>query len=292
MGLREKKLFIFDLDGCIYFGHELAAGAAGLLHLLRSDGKRVRFMTNNSRELPVEIAGKLARMGLEVDPGEILCATQSVGDYLLAMHGKLVVKAAGSPSLEQALAGAGHTVLPFASPDRADCLVIGRDTGFTYDKLMVAVQEEQRGAFILSANPDLFHPGAGGARVPETGALVASIEAITGRKAATVGKPAPFMFGQALGQCGVLPDDSVMVGDNLQTDIAGGNAAGLYTVWIRHGYFAGIEPSLAGMPNAAAPEASKRQQGQPAEPVPMITPDLEVESMEALLAAYEKERVQ
>lgn len=280
MGLKGKRLFIFDLDGCIYFGKQLAPGAAELLRLLRSDGKRVRFMTNNSRELPAEIREKLARMGLEVDAEEIICATQSVAAYLLSAYGRLKVKAAGSRSLEQALADAGHTVLPFESPALADCIVIGRDTAFTYSKLMLAVQEEQRGAFILSANPDMFHPGEGGARVPETGSLVASIEAITGKKAATVGKPAAFMFGQALEQCGALPGESVMVGDNLLTDIAGGNGAGLYTVWIRHGFFDGMEPGFAGTQAAALT------------PGPPDLPDLEVGSMEALLAVYEKERVQ
>jgi HAD superfamily hydrolase (TIGR01450 family) len=224
--------FLFDLDGCIYYGDVLARGASPLIQRLKDAGRKVCFVTNNSRQTSAEVADKLQRMGLQASPSEIITATECTGTYIMDKYGSCKVKAAGSLGLSSALESAGHIILPFESADRADIIVVGRDTEFTYAKLASISREVSRGAQVISANPDLFHPGSDGERVPETGALIAAIQAVTGKNVEFVGKPASYLFLYGMEVCGAKAQECVMVGDNYDTDITGGKNAGMNTVWI------------------------------------------------------------
>lgn len=235
-----KKAFLFDLDGCLYYGDVIAPGAIMLLEQLRADGKQIRFVTNNSRQQGTEIASKLRAMGLMALPDDVITATDCVGLYLMEAYGKATVKVAGSTGLQDAIEAAGHCVIPIGSDKKADVVVIGRDTEFHYETLSGIVQAIDRGAIPVSANPDTFHPGINGVKVPETGSLCAAVEAIFGKEIAYVGKPANFMFRHALRGMDAIPEEAVMVGDNLNTDIAGGAVAGLTTVWVK-GHAGGIQ---------------------------------------------------
>jgi ribonucleotide monophosphatase NagD (HAD superfamily) len=127
------------------------------------------------------------------------------------------------------------------------------------------VDSEGAGSLLIATNPDAFHPGLGGSKVLETGALVASVEAIIGKPIQYVGKPAPHLFHFGMRLYGVKAEQCVMVGDNLYTDIAGGIHAGMRTVWIRG---AGMNQSLA-----------EREH-------PGAMPDIIVNSMEELVTYY------
>ena len=224
--------FFFDLDGCIYFTDRLAAGAADLVLKLKDAEKKVCFITNNSRQTSVEVAEKLLHMGLNVSAEEVITATDMTGRYILDQYGVSVLKVAGSASLCASLESAGHRILPLDSQDAADAIVVGRDTDFTYQKLGWISLEAGRGARIIGANADLTHPGRDGEKVPETGALVAAVEAVTGKKASYVGKPEPHLFLYGLQMCGEKAGECAMVGDNYDTDILGGKRAGMHTVWV------------------------------------------------------------
>lgn len=225
--------FFFDLDGCIYHTDQLASGANELLELLRQSGKKVGFITNNSRETGVEIAKKLKNMGLSVTPGQIVTATEMTGAYLKEKYGSLNVTVVGSEALGQSLERWGHHVLALEGAEKVDAVVVGRDTEFTFDKLHLVAELEGKGARVVSTNPDMYHPGKGGVRVPETGALIAAIEAIIQKSVEYVGKPDPYLFQFGMNLFEAAPSKSVMVGDNLETDIKGGIQAGMHTIWIR-----------------------------------------------------------
>jgi HAD superfamily hydrolase (TIGR01450 family) len=178
------------------------------------------------------------------------------------------VKAAGSDSLRLALQAAGHKVLPDGSPELADYVVIGRDLEFTYEKLQWIALEAWRGARVIAANPDLYHPGLHGERIPETGALAAAIEAAAGIKVESVGKPGPFMFNLGMKRAGSTPELSMMVGDNPATDILGAKRAGMYAAWIA---------------GHVQPEAAGQQERQP---------DVTVAGMQELYLLYKLAREQ
>lgn len=230
---KEMNAYFFDLDGCIYHGDMLDRGAKQLLELLHEHGKKTFFITNNSRQTRSEIADKLNQMGLSIQPDQILTATDYVNVYVREKYGSVTVTIVGSDSLARSFQDNGFRVLPIHAEEYPEVVVIGRDTAFTYDKLQLIVEAQRQGAQIISVNPDMCHPGANGVRVPETGALVAALEAMIGREIPSFGKPAPYLFQYGMELCGEEPQHCVMVGDNLLTDIAGGSCAGMNTVWIR-----------------------------------------------------------
>jgi HAD superfamily hydrolase (TIGR01450 family) len=231
--LRKMSAFLFDLDGCIYHSNVLADGAKELLDQLRMDGKKVGFLTNNSRETSMDITKKLQSMGLQVSCDEVMTATEYLGLYLFEEHGSCIVKIAGSEGLHHSIESAGHRVLPLEHRETADFIVVGRDTEFHFSKLQQIAVEVGRGASILATNSDGFHPGSHGERVPETGAIIAAIESVIEKKIESVGKPARHMFMHGLKRFGLTPGECVMVGDNLKTDIVGGIQSGMRTVWVR-----------------------------------------------------------
>ncbi|GIP19393.1 acid sugar phosphatase [Paenibacillus montaniterrae] len=228
------RALFFDLDGCIYFGGKLAERANDLLGLLREQGYRIGFITNNSRENAVEIRDKLSKMGLRLEAEMIFSATEAVAVFLKDAFGPMAVKTAGSESLNDALANAGHNVLGWTCSAQADAVVIGRDTEFNYFRLEQIVNEAARGARIISTNPDYSHPGEGGRLVPETGALLAAVESILGSSALSIGKPHAWLYELAMRSYDVKPAECVMIGDNLTTDIAGAEQIGMKTVWIQN----------------------------------------------------------
>ncbi len=230
--LHTAQVYFFDLDGCIYHTDQPAPGAKELLALLRSEGKRIGFITNNSRQTAAEIADKLGRMGIIIPPREIITATEAIGSYLKDQYGILRVKAVGSSSLEQSIRQWGHQMIPLSSSDRADTIVIGRDTEFTFEKLQQVVDQEGDSVRIVATNPDFSHPGAKGRRIIETGALTAAIKSVIDKQIEYVGKPNPYLFYYAMRSYGITTQKCVMVGDNLSTDIAGGSQMGMTTVWI------------------------------------------------------------
>lgn len=228
--------YFFDLDGCVYFSDRPAPGAAGLLRELREAGRCVAFLTNNSTHSGVEVAERLRGMGLAADGGEVLTAADLIGLHLLNRYGASTVKVIGSRSLQSAMGRCGHTVLDLHSADGADFVVLGRDVEFSYERIMAGLEALEKGARAIAANPDLWHPGPGGRRIPETGAFALLLEAVSGRKFEAFGKPDPAMFRLAMERVGAdRPERCVMIGDNLHTDIAGGRAAGMRTVWLTNG---------------------------------------------------------
>lgn len=235
--LSQLDAVFFDLDGCLYRGETMACGADELLAELRGRRLRIGFITNNSRQGPHEIADKLTRMGIVAYTDEIVTAGAYAGQMIAERFGSCKVKAAGSEWLKRSLRDAGHTLLPLGDEEAAQVVVVGRDTAFTYDKLQYVVDDLERGAVLVATNADLSHPGAGGRRIPETGALVAAVEAAAGRPGSALfaGKPEPHLFRHALYSCGLVPERCLMVGDNLHTDIVGAHRSGMRSAWLNDG---------------------------------------------------------
>lgn len=230
--VNKVNTWFFDLDGCVYYGTNLANRANELMGLLRSRGNKIGFITNNSRENAAEIRSKLRRMGLDIDNETIVSATEAVAVYLTERHAGAAVKVAGSPSLTRELTGRGHRLLDWSDTEVADIVIVGRDTEFDYRRLQQIANEMLQGARVISTNSDYSHPGEAGQVVPETGSLLAAIEAIAGTEAESVGKPHGYLYELAMGAYGVSPSECVMVGDNLSTDIAGAERVGMKSIWI------------------------------------------------------------
>jgi HAD superfamily hydrolase (TIGR01450 family) len=230
--LNSIRAFVFDLDGCVYAGNELLPGVADVLTRLRSTGRRVCFLTNNSRETGPDLLGKLARLGIAAAADEIISAAEVTGPYLTERFGPSRLLAVGSPQLLRLLGEAGHSFVPFEGYREARVVVIGHDGAFDYAKLTGLARAVRGGAAFVAVNRDPRLPVEGGEFFPGCGAMVEAVAVVAGVQPEVVGKPQPYAFRVALARLGLPADGVAMVGDSPISDIRGAQGVGLKTIWL------------------------------------------------------------
>jgi len=232
MNLAVVRAFVFDLDGCVYTGESVVPGVTDLLAALRARERRILFLTNNSREDGRELSAKLNRLGIPTQPEEILSAAEFAGSFLRIRFGPSRVLAIGSPTLLRIVTAAGHTLVPFKEPQSVDVVLVGHDSGFTYETLTTLSRAVAAGAAFVAVNLDPRLPLEGGAFLPGCGALVEAVAAAAGTRPELVGKPRPHFFQAALARLGVRAEEAAMIGDSLFADVQGAQAAGLHAIWL------------------------------------------------------------
>lgn len=232
LDLRLLRAFIFDLDGCVYTGNTLVPGVHALLQRLRENGRRILFLTNNSREAGEELRAKLARMGVSATREEILSAVEIVGPLVRERFGPSRVLAIGGETLHRLLREAGHSMVPLEAYREARVVVLGHDFDFDYRKLTAASRAVASGAAFLAVNLDPRLPVEDGEFYPGCGTLAEAVATAAGVTPEVVGKPMPHIFRVALARLDVLPGEAAMIGDSLASDVAGAQAVGLKTIWL------------------------------------------------------------
>ena len=232
--LGELDGLIVDLDGVVWIGPDAVPGSVAAISELRAQGVRIVFLTNDPGMSRGECAERLRELGVAVDEREIVTA----GSALAALVGRdetagATVFVIGSPSLKRELAQAGFAVLDGDHGRGAELVAVGAHGGFDYGELRVATQALRRGARLYAAGRDPTFPMPDGPW-PATGSIVAAVEVAGAAEAIAVGKPEPFMFelGRSLLEgC----DHIAVVGDNVASDVAGGQRAGLLTILVLTG---------------------------------------------------------
>lgn len=219
---------LLDLDGCLWFGDELAPGAAALVDSLRERGLGVGFLTNISHGRAVDVAAKLERLGIPATADDVLMPIEALAEHP-RMLGRPATWVIGREEVRAAVAA--MTSLSTA-PEDAELLLLSRDPEMRYRDLADALQVLTRGGAFLALNVDLVVPVEGGRVLPGNGAIAAALTAASGVAAEVVGKPSPFFFEAALRRFGASAGTTLMVGDTLDSDIAGGAAAGMRTVLV------------------------------------------------------------
>jgi glycerol 3-phosphatase-2 len=214
---------LLDLDGCVWVQDTCIAGTPEALSELRAAGKTLSFLTNDARHSPEEYVRKLWSLGLKASLEEIV----SVGAAIqFALAGRLPGATAyviGAPAIFRHVSESGHQIVngtPHATS--ADVVVVAGHDEFTFAELRDATQAVLAGAEMIAAGRDRTFPVADG-QWPGTGALVAALEYATHRTARIVGKPDRLMFSAALDRLG--PGPALMIGDRLDSDLAGAAAA-------------------------------------------------------------------
>lgn len=221
------KGFIFDLDGTVYLSDQLIPGADMIIGLLREKGRKVVFLSNKPIQTREDYASKLTRLGIPTRPDEVINSTFVMAHYLkrTAPHAKLFV-VGETPFIEE-LERAGFEITE--EPKEVDYVVVAFDRTFDYRKLNIAFQSIKRGAHFVATNPDRTCPVEGG-EIPDCAGMIAAIEAVTERKVEIiVGKPSPLMIQAALEGMGLKPEDCILIGDRLETDIKMGKDSGIAT---------------------------------------------------------------
>jgi 4-nitrophenyl phosphatase len=224
---------IFDLDGTVYLGDEPIPGAFEALESLRAAGVQIAFVTNNATRSREDFARKLAGLGFETDENLVVNSGFGTGELLRSRYPQGTgVYVVGAPALADHVVAAG-----FRITDRApEVVVVGLDRAFTYAKLETGVRAILDGADFVATNPDRllplgdgFHPGAG--------TIVAAFQAATSGVTTPllVGKPEPHLVEIALDVLGTPRKRTIMVGDQLETDIRAGQRAGLFSILVQTG---------------------------------------------------------
>jgi len=228
--LRSKKGFICDMDGVIYHGNRLLPGVKEFVDWLYRDDKKFLFLTNSSASSTKELQQKLRRMGLDVDESHFYTSALATAKFLSRQAPSCSAYVIGDPGLFNALYDAGITV----NNINPDYVVVGESRNYNYDSISQAVRFVLGGAKLIGTNTDLTGPSEHGI-VPACRALVAPIEAATGRAAYFVGKPNPLMMRTGLRILGVHSEEAAMIGDRMDTDVIAGIESGLDTVLVLSG---------------------------------------------------------
>ena len=222
--------FLLDIDGVLLRGGRALPGAKDALAELRKLGP-VLLLTNNSTKSREGTARRLREAGIPVEPTEVLPSSYVAAKFLGQRFGLLRFWYIGEEGILEEMAAAGHTLV---SPEEAEWIVVGMDRSLTYEKLAQALRALLRGARLLATNEDPTFPTPDGL-VPGAGAVVGALRGMGFPPEFVVGKPSPIAFQVALEVLGLAPSQVLMIGDRLETDVAGAQALGMDTALVLSG---------------------------------------------------------
>ncbi len=233
--LRGAKAWILDMDGVIYRGADLLPGVKELLDALTLRQRPVMLATNNSMSTPEAYEHKLAAMGLAIPAAAVVTSSTATRAYLeCTLPAGAGIYVIGMPALrEQLFSGSSFHPVQYGE-EQPDAVVVGLDMTFTYDKLKAAHEAIRNGAAFVATNADTTLPTETGL-VPGAGSIVAALATASGQDPVVIGKPETPMLLAAIEQMGATPEETVMLGDRLDTDILAGARAGMPTVLVLTG---------------------------------------------------------
>ncbi len=231
--LKNKKLFIFDMDGTIYLGEKVFPYAVDFINNLRKSGKKVLFFTNNASRSTETYVTRLEKMGFSPSFDEIMTSGDVTAEFLVRQRAGKNVYLMGTPDLEKNFTEKGINLIG-GNEEKADIVVTSFDLTLTYEKLKNVCKYIMNGSEFFSTHPDLNCPTENGP-IPDSGAISAFVTASTGKKPTYFGKPSKetlVMIGEVTG---VKEEDMCIFGDRLYTDIALGKLHGVTSVLVMTG---------------------------------------------------------
>jgi NagD protein len=228
--IKAKKGFICDMDGVIYHGNKLLPGVKKFVEWLKTEKKSFVFLTNASERTPKELQEKLKRLGIEVDYSHFYTSALATASFLASQHPNGSAYIIGEAGLINALYNVGYTM----NNVNPDYVVMGESKSYSFDRIEHAVNLVLKGAKLIGTNPDVTGPSENGI-TPATKALIAPIEMATGRNAYFIGKPNPLMMKIAVKKLGIAPEDTVIIGDRMDTDIVAGIESEIDTALVLSG---------------------------------------------------------
>lgn len=236
---------IIDMDGVLWHGNKPMEGLIDFFSELRRSAIPFVLATNNASLTQQQYVDKLANMGVDIEHHEILTSSMATASYLHQNlpEDKRRVFVIGEDGLREPLLKHGFTLTELYQvnqPDKgifdegADLVVSGLDRKLTWDKLATATLNINAGAQFFATNSDTTLPTELG-EVMGNGGVLAALEAVTGIKPISIGKPAPILYQQALALLGTSEAGTIAIGDRLNTDILGAVNAGIRSIMVLTG---------------------------------------------------------
>jgi NagD protein len=224
------KNYLMDMDGVLVRGRTAIPGAGDFIERLNAQELPYLVLTNNPIYTPRDLAHRLQTAGLNVPFDRIFTSALATARFLHAQLPNAKAYVIGESGLTDAI----HSVDYVITDHEPDYVVLGETHGYNYANITTAVRLVSAGARFVATNPDASGPSEQGI-VPACGAMAALIEKATGVAPFFVGKPNPLMMRSALNYLGVHSEDTVMIGDRMDTDIVSGVNSGMDTILVLTG---------------------------------------------------------
>ena len=229
--LAPVRCFLLDMDGTFYLGDRLIDGSLDFLAALERTGRTARFLTNNSSKSASVYAKKLERMGVDARYRDVISSAHAAAHYCMKAFPGQRCYLLGNQMLREELLAMGMNL----TEEDADYVLVAFDTTLDYQKMCVVCDYIREGKPYIATHPDYNCPTETGF-IPDMGAIMAFIEASTGRKADVIlGKPYRGIVDEALARTGFALDEMAMVGDRLYTDVATGVKHGMTGILVLSG---------------------------------------------------------
>jgi HAD superfamily hydrolase (TIGR01450 family) len=255
MRLDDVKGFVFDVDGSLVhrgvdFRSEPLPGAVDVLEAIRSSGRRLVLFTNGSHLDPETFAAGLRDDGLPVSDDEILTPVVSAISYLAHHHPGRPVMVFGSDEIKRRMEREG---VPLTEGDEAEAIFVAHVPQVDMDELETAARAVIGGASLLTANYGPGYWGANGLIFSRGAMTAAAIAKVTETEPIVVGKPSEVAVEATTERLGVPPEQHVVIGDDIDMDIALGHMGGSRTILVRSGMSGSLD--LDGVPEPSRPDA-------------------------------------
>lgn len=228
--MKEYKGYLIDLDGTMYRGSERIEAASDFIKRLREKNVPYLFVTNNSSRTPAQVAEKLRDFDIPCEEELVFTTSQATANFIFEQKKDAAIYVIGEEGITTALEEKGFS---FAN-ENADYVVMGIDREINYEKLAIAALAVRNGAVFVSTNGDIALPTERGL-LPGNGSLTSVIAVTTQTAPIFIGKPESIIMEQALKVIGTAKADTLMVGDNYDTDILAGMNAGMDTLLVHTG---------------------------------------------------------
>ncbi|MBE0408718.1 MAG: HAD-IIA family hydrolase [Anaerolineales bacterium] len=222
---------ILDMDGVLWKGMQPIGDLQAIFEEISRRNLKVVMATNNATTTTQQYVDKLSKFHVDINPDQIITSGVATGAYLNKMYpkgGNIFIL--GEEGLMDSIEQFGFT----AADHDVQAVVVGMDRKLTFEKLSRAAQLIRAGAEFIATNPDNTFPTPEGL-IPGAGAILAAVEAASGKKALVIGKPQVEMYRLALEYLRTPPKQTLVVGDRIETDIAGGQALGCRTALVLSG---------------------------------------------------------
>lgn len=228
--MNKPKNYITDMDGVLIKGNTMIPGADTFISNLQENNIPYLVLTNNPVYTPRDLSHRLANIGLNVPKENIFTSAMATARFLDRQRPDGTAFVIGESGLTDAV----HSVEYVITDVNPDYVILGETNAYNYEQLTKAIRLISAGARFVATNPDVSGPSEGGI-VPACGAVAALIQSATGKAPLFVGKPNPLMMRTALNYLGVHSEDTMMIGDRMDTDIISGVESGMMTTLVLSG---------------------------------------------------------
>ena len=228
--MTKPKSYLIDMDGVLLRGRQIIPGADAFINRLKEREAEYLILTNNSMYTPGDLAHRMQSIGLPVTAERIFTSAMATARFLQSQRPNGTAFVIGESGLTEALHAAGY-IITTAEPDY---VVLGETFAYSLDMITCGIRLTLAGARFIATNPDATGPTESGI-IPACGAMAALIERATGVTPFFVGKPNPLMMRSALNYLGVHSEDTIMVGDRMDTDVVAGVESGMDTILVLSG---------------------------------------------------------